>query len=84
MIRIETVVNGDSTRVVLIPSDQRDKNINRLAFDGNLVATMDLREDGALVFVLKPKPVFVASVDNIEQFEKEWNAADRKPKESLL
>lgn len=56
-MKIETTVNGESTRVVLIPSDQRDKNINRLAFDGNLVATMDLREDGALVFVLKPKDV---------------------------
>ena len=47
-------VNGD-TKVILIPESQRDRNLNRLAFDGNLVVSMDLREDGSLVFVMKPK-----------------------------
>ena len=54
----EFTLNGDSQKIALIPSDpslQRDKIVNRLAFDGNAVITMDLRDDGALVFMLGPK-----------------------------
>ena len=51
----EFVINGATQKVMLIPEDQRDKTLNRLAFDGNIVVSMDLREDGALVFVLKTK-----------------------------
>ena len=51
----EFTINGTSQRVSLIPEDQRDKTLNRLAFDGNIVVSMDLREDGSLVFILQPK-----------------------------
>lgn len=51
----EFVINGSSQKVALVPEDARDKTLNRLAFDGNLVVSMDLRDDGSLVFVLAPK-----------------------------
>ena len=54
----EVTINGDTQKIALIPSEptlQRDKAVIRLAFDGNAVITMDLREDGALVFTLGPK-----------------------------
>jgi hypothetical protein len=51
---VEMILNG-KTQVVLVPETTRDKTLNRLAFDGNIVATMNLRDDGALVFEIKPK-----------------------------
>lgn len=54
----EFTLNGNSQKIALIPSEpslQRDKTVNRLAFDGNIVIMMDLRDDGALVFTLGPK-----------------------------
>jgi len=54
-VNVEFKINGE-TRVILSPnSSARDKTLNRLAFDGNIVVTMDLLEDGSLVFVIKPK-----------------------------
>lgn len=54
-MNVEFKLNG-TTQIILIPdTGQRDKTLNRLAFDGNIVATMNLREDGALVFEIKPK-----------------------------
>lgn len=54
----EFVVNGESQKVILIPDGehiQRDKTLNRLAHDGNAVISMDLRDDGALIFTLQPQ-----------------------------
>ena len=55
-MKVETTINGD-VRVALIPDDSRDKAIIRLAFGEGaaLTVSLDLREDGALVFTLKPK-----------------------------
>lgn len=56
-MKVEFLLNCN-TQVVLIPENgQRDKQLNRLAFDGNIVATMNLREDGSLVFEIKPKEI---------------------------
>jgi len=53
-MEVEFIVNGE-TKVILVPKNQRDKALARLAFDGNNVERVDLREDGSLVFVLRPK-----------------------------
>lgn len=53
-MKTEFVLNGD-TRIALVPETPKDKSLNRLAFDGNIVLTVDLRDDGALVFKLAPK-----------------------------
>lgn len=54
-MRVEFVLNSEQQKIALIPVDARDKTINRLAFDGNIVVSVDLRDDGALLFTLVPK-----------------------------
>lgn len=55
-MKVEVTMNG-STLIRLVPEDSRDKAINRMAFDGNSVVSMDLREDGSVLFRLEPKNV---------------------------
>ncbi len=52
-MKTEMTINGN-VKVALIPEDARDKALVRLAFDGNQVHSVDLREDGSLVFTLTP------------------------------